>query len=57
MHAIEEGRDEQSVDQVPDVPDAERQMDLGLLPWETRSAASLDAREALLRFRARCGRL
>jgi acyl-CoA thioesterase len=46
MHAIEEGRDEQWVDQVPDAPDPERQVDLGLLPWETRSDASLDAREA-----------
>lgn len=46
MHALEEGREQQSVDQVPASPEAEPQVDLGLLPWETRSAASLDSRDA-----------
>jgi acyl-CoA thioesterase-2 len=46
MHAIEEGRRRQSVDEVPDAPDAAPQVDLGLLPWETRSAVSLDSPEA-----------
>jgi acyl-CoA thioesterase len=46
MHASEEGREQQAVDQVPAAPGAEPQVDLGLLPWETRTAASLDSREA-----------
>jgi acyl-CoA thioesterase len=46
VHAIEDGPVQQDVAAVTGVPDAEPQVELGLLPWETRSAASLDAREA-----------
>jgi acyl-CoA thioesterase len=43
MHAAEDGRAGQSVAPVPDVPGPEHQVDLTLLPWETRSAEDLDS--------------
>lgn len=46
MHAIEDGRVQQDVAPVAGAPDTEPQVDLGLLPWETRSGASLDTSEA-----------
>ena len=46
MHAAEDGRAGQDVAPVPDVPGPEHQVDLGLLPWETRSAQDLDSRDA-----------
>ena len=46
MHAPEDGLSQQAIDPVPAVPGAERRVELGLIPWETRSAADLDARES-----------
>lgn len=46
MHTLEDGLAKQGVAPVPDVPGGEHQVDLGLLPWETRSADSLDSRDA-----------
>ncbi len=46
MHKAEDGPAQQAVVPVPGIPGAERQVDLGLLPWETRSAESLDTDEA-----------
>jgi acyl-CoA thioesterase len=46
MHAAEDGRAGQDVAPVPDVPGPEHQVDLGLLPWETRAAQDLDSRDA-----------
>ncbi len=46
MHAPENGLSQQAIDPVPAVPSAERRVELGLIPWETRSAADLDARES-----------
>jgi acyl-CoA thioesterase-2 len=43
MHAAEGGRVHQAVADVPAVPGAERRVELGLIPWETRSAADLDS--------------
>ena len=43
MHAAEDGRAGQHVAPVPDVPGPEHQVDLSLLPWETRSAEDLDS--------------
>lgn len=48
MHAPEDGLSQQAIDPVPAVPGAERRVELGLIPWETRSAADLDARESAL---------
>ncbi|WP_199747971.1 acyl-CoA thioesterase [Actinomadura sp. WAC 06369] len=46
LHAGEDGADRQSVPGVPAVPGAEHEVKLGLLPWETRSTADLDAAAA-----------
>ena len=57
MHALENGLSQQAIDPVPAVPGVERRVELGLIPWETRSAADLDAREsALPEFRDRVRR-
>jgi acyl-CoA thioesterase II len=45
MHAAEDGLSQQAIDPVPAVPGSEHRVDLGLIPWETRSAADLDSRE------------
>ena len=45
MHAAEGGLSRQATDPVPAVPGAEHRVDLGLIPWETRSATDLDSRE------------
>ncbi len=45
MHALEDGRAHQDVAPAAGVPGPEHQVDLGLLPWETRSAANLDSPE------------
>jgi acyl-CoA thioesterase len=42
MHASEGGPEHQTADPVPAVPGAEHQVDLGMLPWATRSEADLD---------------
>lgn len=41
LHAAEDGLDHQTATEVPPVPDA--QVELDLIPWETRSLANLDA--------------
>jgi len=46
MHAAEDGRDLQTIAPVKELPEADAQVELGLIPWETRSAASLDSPEA-----------
>ena len=46
MHAAEDGRDLQTIAPVKELPEADSQVELGLIPWETRSAASLDSPEA-----------
>ena len=46
LHGAEDGREHQAVEPVPPLPGAEHRVELGLLPWETRSEADLDAREA-----------
>lgn len=46
MHAVEEGPDEQTVAPVPPVPARELRREIGLLPWETRSATDLDSSAA-----------
>ncbi|MBO2447636.1 thioesterase family protein [Actinomadura barringtoniae] len=43
LHANEDGRDHQTIDPVPAVPGPEHVLQLGLLPWETRSAIDLDS--------------
>lgn len=43
MHVVEDGRAGQNVAPVPDVPGPEHQVDLTLLPWETRSEQDLDS--------------
>lgn len=45
MHSAEDGRDHQTVAEVPAVLAAEHRVELGLLPWETRSTTDLDSRE------------
>jgi acyl-CoA thioesterase II len=47
MHAAEDGPGSQWVAAVPAVPGPEFRVELGLVPWETRTADSLDDREAL----------
>lgn len=46
MHAAEEGPSRQAVAPVPPVPGPEHQVDMNLLPWDTRTDADLDARES-----------
>jgi acyl-CoA thioesterase II len=43
LHATEQGRDHQTVPDVPALPGAEHQVELDLLPWQTRCTADLDA--------------
>ncbi len=43
MHAREDGREHQAPLAVPAVPGEELRVDLGLIPWETRTATDLDA--------------
>jgi acyl-CoA thioesterase-2 len=43
LHAVEEGPDRQSMAGVPPVPAAEHRLEIGLLPWETRSTTDLDS--------------
>jgi acyl-CoA thioesterase len=45
MHAAEDGRSQQAVSPVPPVLGAEHRVELGLIPWETRTADGLDSRE------------
>ena len=42
LHRAEDGRSHQATDPVPAVPGPEHQVDLGLLPWETRTADDLN---------------
>ena len=46
MHTLEDGRDHQSLPQVPAVLGPEHRVQLDLLPWETRSTADLDSTTA-----------
>jgi acyl-CoA thioesterase-2 len=46
MHAAEDGPDRQAVPAVPPVPGRQDRVGLDLIPWETRSTADLDARQA-----------
>jgi acyl-CoA thioesterase II len=46
MHAAEDGPAYQACTEIPAIPGPEHQVDLGLLPWETRSAQDLDSRDA-----------
>jgi len=46
MHAPEDGRAIQTVTPVPDVPADSDMVEIGLLPFETRTSVNLDAREA-----------
>jgi acyl-CoA thioesterase-2 len=43
MHAAEGGRECQSVAAVGELPGPELDVDIGLIPWETRTADDLDA--------------
>ncbi|MFF2846260.1 acyl-CoA thioesterase [Streptomyces sp. NPDC058001] len=43
LHASEEGLDHQTCPPAPPVPGREHQVELDLLPWETRTATDLDA--------------
>jgi acyl-CoA thioesterase II len=43
LHAPEDGRDHQSVPEVPAVPGAEHRVEVDLLPWDTRTTVDLDA--------------
>jgi len=43
LHVWEEGPDRQVATPVPTLPGPERAVELGLLPWESRAAADLDA--------------
>ncbi len=45
LHAAEDGPGRQDVAPVPPVPAADHRVELDLIPWETRSAADLDARD------------
>ncbi|GAA3719975.1 acyl-CoA thioesterase [Gordonia hankookensis] len=42
MHVADEGPDIQTIDPVPDLPGAEDEITVGLLPWEIRSLDDLD---------------
>jgi acyl-CoA thioesterase-2 len=46
MHSAEDGPDRQAVPAVPPVPGSQDRVGLDLIPWETRSTADLDARQA-----------
>lgn len=46
MHVPEDGPDRQTIDEVPALLGADHRIDLGLIPWETRSADDLDATTA-----------
>jgi acyl-CoA thioesterase II len=42
MHALEDGPEHQSVDEVPDILGPEHRLTLDLIPWETRAAVDLN---------------
>jgi acyl-CoA thioesterase II len=42
MHALEDGPDRQTVADIPGLLGADHRIELGLVPWETRSADDLD---------------
>lgn len=46
LHAEEDGLDQQSDFEVPSVPGAEHDTDLGLIPWTTRSVTDLESPKA-----------
>jgi acyl-CoA thioesterase len=46
MHAAEDGLDRQTAADVPPVPGEEHELDLDLIPWDTRSTVDLDAAAA-----------
>jgi acyl-CoA thioesterase-2 len=46
LHAEEDGPDHQSDFEIPSVPGAEHDVELGLIPWTTRSTADLDSPKA-----------
>jgi acyl-CoA thioesterase-2 len=46
LHAPEDGRDHQSVPEVPAVPGVEHRVEIGLLPWDTRTTVDLDSAAA-----------
>ncbi|MFI5720386.1 acyl-CoA thioesterase [Nocardia sp. NPDC051750] len=46
MTALEDGRENQEVAAVPPVPGPEHQVEIGLIPWETRSLTDLNDKAA-----------
>ncbi len=46
MHTLEEGRSHQAVAPVPPVPGPEHEVQLDLIPWQTRTAGDLNDRQA-----------
>jgi acyl-CoA thioesterase-2 len=46
LHALEDGISQQTTAPVPDVPGTDHLVELGLIPWETRSVVDLDSRES-----------
>lgn len=46
MTVMEEGPESQEIASVPPVPGAERQVEIGLIPWETRSLTDLNDKAA-----------
>jgi acyl-CoA thioesterase len=46
LHTAEDGPDHQKAFEVPSVPGPEHAVELGLIPWETRSLADLDSPKA-----------
>ncbi|KAA9156214.1 acyl-CoA thioesterase II [Amycolatopsis acidicola] len=46
MHAPEAGLDRQTAPVLPSLPKDEHRIELGLIPWETRTTTDLDARES-----------
>ncbi len=56
LHAPEDGLSQQAIHPVPAVPGAEHRVELGLLPWETRSAADI-ARDGMLPLNTHGGQL
>jgi acyl-CoA thioesterase II len=44
MHTVEAGRSLQAVAPVSHAPETDHRVELGLIPWETRSAVSLELR-------------
>ncbi|WP_328392737.1 acyl-CoA thioesterase [Nocardia sp. NBC_00416] len=46
MTAMEEGRENQEIDAVPPLPGPDQRIEIGLIPWETRSLADLTDKSA-----------